>query len=165
MATGGVAAQTSIEDLRRVKLLQGLSDAELARIASVCVWSRHRAAVHPRSIERALARKKTLGPGPCANAAATEEDADHDIECYEHLRGAVLKAQARPEGLAAVAYHGLIGGLKLIASMAEPTPTAEVLPVPITPDVTEALMPIDPALVRLLANMVLLFRQEVSHVI
>ncbi len=44
MAAGGVAAQTSIEGLRRIRLLQGLSDAELARIASVCVWSRHRAA-------------------------------------------------------------------------------------------------------------------------
>ncbi len=43
MATAGVAAQTSIEGLRRVKLLQGLADVELTRIASICAWSRHRA--------------------------------------------------------------------------------------------------------------------------
>lgn len=83
-----------------------------------------------------------------------------DIQTYEHLRGAVLRAQARPEGLAAVAYHGLLGGLKVIGSMAVPAPASTSLPAaPVAPSPTE------PALVRLLANMVLLYQQEVSHVV
>jgi hypothetical protein len=85
-----------------------------------------------------------------------------DIQTYEDLRGAVLQAQARPEGLAAVAYHGLLGGLKVIGSMAVPAPAPTGLPVPTAP---VAPSPTDPALVRLLANMVLLYQQEVSHVV
>jgi hypothetical protein len=85
-----------------------------------------------------------------------------DIQTYEDLRGAVLQAQARPEGLAAVAYHGLLGGLKVIGSMAVPAPASTGLPVPTAP---VAPSPTDPALVRLLANMVLLYQQEVSHVV
>jgi len=85
-----------------------------------------------------------------------------DIQAYEHLRGAVLRAQARPEGLAAVAYHGLLGGLKVIGSMAVPAPASTSLPVPAAP---VAPSPTEPALVRLLANMVLLYEQEVSHVV
>ena len=85
-----------------------------------------------------------------------------DIETYEQLRCAVLRAQARPEGLAAVAYHGLLGGLKVICSMAVPASASTGLPVPAAP---VAPWPTDPALVRLLANMVLLYQQEVNHVI
>lgn len=85
-----------------------------------------------------------------------------EIETYEQLRGAVLRAQARPEGLAAVAYHGLLGGVKVICSMALPASASTGLPVPTAP---VAPSPIDPTLVRLLANMVLLYQQEVNHVI
>ena len=82
-----------------------------------------------------------------------------EIETYEQLREAVLLAQARPEGLAAVAYHGLCGGLKVICAMAAPAPVATGSPAPVAPS------PTDPALVRLLANMVLLYQQEAIHVI
>ncbi len=85
-----------------------------------------------------------------------------DIEIYEQLRGAVLRAQARPEGLAAVAYHGLLGGLKVICSMAVPAPVSTGLPVP---PASVAPSPSEPALVRVLANMVLLYQQEAIHVI
>jgi len=79
----------------------------------------------------------------------------------------VLRSQARPEGLAAVVYHGLLGGLNVVCSHAagvsgaSPMPGARVNSAP-APAAT------DPALVRLLANMVLLYerdRQEVSHVV
>jgi hypothetical protein len=84
------------------------------------------------------------------------------IGAYEHLRGAVLRAQARPEGLAAVAYHGLLGGLKVICAM--PAPASTSLPARAAePGAAPAAT--DPALVRLLANMVLFYRQEVSHVV
>ena len=83
------------------------------------------------------------------------------IDAYEHLRGAVLRAQARPEGLAAVTYHGLLGGLKVICAMAAPAPTS--LPTPAAAPGAASVT--DPALVRLLANMVLLYQQEVSHVV
>lgn len=84
------------------------------------------------------------------------------IDAYEHLRGAVLRAQAhRPEGLAAMAYHGMLGGLKVICTRATPTSTA--LSVPAATAAAPSL--IDPALVRLLANMVLFHHEEVSHVL
>lgn len=83
------------------------------------------------------------------------------IDTYEHLRGAVLCAQARPEGLAAVAYHGLLGGLKVICAMAVPASTS----LPAAAAAPGAAPATDPVLVRLLANMVLFYQQEVSHVV
>lgn len=83
------------------------------------------------------------------------------IDAYEHLRGAVLRAQARPEGLAAVAYHGLLGGLKVICAMAVPASTT----LPASAAAPGAASAADPVLVRLLANMVLFYQQEVSHVV
>jgi hypothetical protein len=73
----------------------------------------------------------------------------------------VLCAQARPEGLAALAYHGLLGGLKVLCAKARPTP----VPLPTQTAAPGAASCIDPALVRLLANMVLFYQQEVSHVV
>lgn len=96
------------------------------------------------------------------NAVTVADDVVPDIETYEQLRGAVLQAQARPEGLAAVVYHGLFGGLKVIGANTVPKPAPPCLPLPVA--AVEA-MPSDPALVRLLANMVLLYQQEVSHVV
>jgi hypothetical protein len=81
------------------------------------------------------------------------------IEAYERLRGAVLCAQARPEGLAAIAYHGLLGGLKVICARA----ACAAMPLPAAAH--PAPLATDPTLVRLLANMVLLYQQEVSHVV
>jgi hypothetical protein len=83
------------------------------------------------------------------------------IDAYEHLRGAVLRAQARPEGLAAVTYHGVLGGLKVICATAVPASTS----LPAAVSAPGAASATDPVLVRLLANMVLFYQQEVSHVV
>lgn len=83
------------------------------------------------------------------------------IDAYEHLRGAVLRAQARPEGLGAVAYHGVLGGLKLICAMAVPASAT----LPACAAAAGAASATDPVLVRLLAQMVLRYQQEVSHVV
>ena len=93
-------------------------------------------------------------------ARSNDEVARH-IDAYEQLRGAVLRAQARPEGLAAVAYHGMLGGLKVICARAAPASTP--LSVPAAASAASSL--IDPALVRQLANMVLFYQQEVNHVL
>ena len=93
--------------------------------------------------------------------ARSDDEVARHIEAYEHLRGAVLRVQARPEGLAAVAYHGMLGGLKLICARAAPASTPLSVPAAARP----APSLIDPALVRLLANMVLFYQQELSHVL
>jgi hypothetical protein len=72
----------------------------------------------------------------------------------------VLLGQARPEGLAAVVYHGLLGGIRAIGAMI-PVPAGDATP----PVITPAAAPSDPALLRLLANMVLHYTQESAHVI
>lgn len=84
-----------------------------------------------------------------------------DIQTYEHLRDEVLRAQARPQGLAAVTYHGLLGGLKVIGAMGASVSASGAIPTPEAPAAPSAT---DPALVRMLTNMVLLYQQEVSHV-
>jgi len=99
---------------------------------------------------------------PCPDAEPSGDDVAQDVQTYEQLRSAVLNGQARPEGLAALAYHGLLGGLKIICSMALPTPKAAA---PNTQAVSVSPLQTDSALVRLLANMVLLYQQEVSHVV
>jgi len=84
------------------------------------------------------------------------------IDAYERLRSAVLESQPSPSGLAAVRYHGLLGGLKIICATVEPL--ASTSPVGgATPDAASL---VDPALVRMLANMVLIYHhQEVTHVV
>jgi hypothetical protein len=76
----------------------------------------------------------------------------------------VLRSQARPEGLAAVVYHGLFGGLNVVCRQAAAVSSAST-----RPDVPAGSAPApstaDPALVRLLANMVLFYQQELSHVV
>ena len=94
--------------------------------------------------------------------APSDDEVARHIDAYEQLRGAVLRAQARPEGLAAVAYHGMLGGLKVICARAAPASTP--LSVPCGGAVAAPSL-IDPALVRLLANMVLFYQQEVNHVL
>ena len=83
------------------------------------------------------------------------------IDAYEHLRCAVLRAQARPEGLAAVAYHGLLGGLEVLCAVAVPAST----PLPACAAAQGAASTTDPVLVRLLAYMVLFYQEEVNHVV
>jgi hypothetical protein len=80
------------------------------------------------------------------------------VSAYEVLRAEVLCGRARPEGLGAVVYHGMIQGLKLLCtsgtSIASPTaPPFGTLPI------TQ-----DRELLRLLANMVLETQSEITHV-
>lgn len=76
---------------------------------------------------------------------------------YEQLRTDVLRGQARPEGLGAVVYHGLLEGMKLLCSSS----ACDVFPVQRT-----SVAPIthDRELLRLLTNMVLQTQSEVMHV-
>jgi len=72
----------------------------------------------------------------------------------------VLLGRARPEGLGAIVYHGLLQGLSVILrrpSSPSPPPAA-VAPQP-------AVVPHDPQLIGLLANMLLHVHSEVRHVI
>ena len=80
------------------------------------------------------------------------------VATYELLRAEVLRGQARPEGLGAVIYHGLIDGLTLLCSSSTRglTPAQRAsTPQPIARD---------RELLRLLANMVLQTQSEVKHV-
>ena len=95
--------------------------------------------------------------------APSDDEMARHIDAYEHLRGAVLRAQARPEGLAAMAYHGMLGGLKVICATG--APAAKALSVPAVTPAAAAPSLINPALIRLLANMVLFHQEEASHVV
>lgn len=80
------------------------------------------------------------------------------MTAYEALRQQVLRGEARPAGLSAVARHGLIDGM---ASLARAVPDAS-RPAAERPSAPPA--DGDRALVRLLANMVLQAHFEVCHV-
>lgn len=70
----------------------------------------------------------------------------------------MLRGQARPEGLGAIVYHGLIDGLKLLSSSAVLDEVSAPRTSPALPAVRNR------ALLRLLANMVLQTQSEVMHV-
>ena len=70
----------------------------------------------------------------------------------------MLNGQARPEGLAAVVYHGMLQGLRVILTEIPNTPS---LPAS-TPTVETA--PLDRELLRLIANMVLQSQSQMTHV-
>jgi hypothetical protein len=79
------------------------------------------------------------------------------VATYELLRADVLRGQARPEGLGAIVYHGLLDGLRLLcSSSARTAPLAQHAS---PPQITR-----DRELLRLLANMVLQTQSEVMHV-
>ena len=80
------------------------------------------------------------------------------IARYETLRGEVLCGRARPEGLSAVIYHGLVQGLLLLTKV-----TPECAP----PEAPAPCLPIvrtHPDFLHLLANMVLRSHTGVTHV-
>jgi hypothetical protein len=79
------------------------------------------------------------------------------INEYETLRAAVLRGEASPEGLGAIVYHGLIDGLAVLTR-----PMSR--PVPITERTPSGVVTRDPALLRLLANMVLQSQSGIKHV-
>lgn len=77
---------------------------------------------------------------------------------YENLRAAVVEGHARPEGLGAVVYHGLMRGLALLAgSTCIGTGTTSR---PMSPGIVSR----NPELLHVLANMVLQTQSEVMHV-
>ena len=77
-------------------------------------------------------------------------------ELYERLRWEALHGQARPEGLGAIAYHGLVRGL---AVLARTSPLSTACPTP-----SRRPSPPQAELVALLASMVLRTQPEVRHV-
>ena len=80
------------------------------------------------------------------------------MEVYEDLRAQALIGGRCRNGLAVFLFHGMAQGLAMLVAMVT---TPEVRPV-ITSPVPEA-MATDPALVKLLANMVLRVQSEVQH--
>jgi hypothetical protein len=79
------------------------------------------------------------------------------VAAYELLRAEVLRGQARPEGLGAIVYHGLVEGLKLLCASTPRSGSSAQQATP--PQIAH-----DRELLRLLANMVLQTQSEVMHV-
>jgi len=105
----------------------------------------------PQYRTRPGAQKKTI-----ITAAALPPAA---VSLYETLRSDVLRGAARPDGLGAVIYHGMLQGLVMLMS----GPSA---PTPWQPHMASAPnVRGDRGLVRLLANMVLQTHLEVKHVL
>ena len=73
-------------------------------------------------------------------------------QAYETLRRQVLQGRGRPDGLGAIVFHGMWGGLVVLLD-ATPSPPISS---PAIPDSTPPPAAHDPQLVRLLANMLLL---------
>ena len=78
---------------------------------------------------------------------------------YETLRGEVLRGHARPDGLGAIVYHGLVHGLLLLSQKRPESATPATMASSFVPNVRT-----DPAFVHLLANMVLRTHAGVTHV-
>ncbi|MGH8142372.1 MAG: hypothetical protein ACREU2_07650 [Steroidobacteraceae bacterium] len=70
----------------------------------------------------------------------------------------MLRGAARPDGLGAVVYHGMLHGLALL-TWGPPDPPTRPLQSAIAPSLSG-----DRGLIRLLANMVLQTHFEVKHV-
>ncbi len=99
------------------------------------------------------AQKKTLTLSQPINLPSSA----HQI--YETLRTRAVSGGGMRSSLTAVVYHGMLHGLMLITS--ESMPIQQQRSIPINSSSSSSL---DPALVRLLANMVLQSQQEVMHV-
>jgi len=98
-----------------------VEDSEIhARALAREIKAQLKLSVHPRSIRtRPGAEKKT-------RILPRDERAPAALLTYEQMRAEVLNGQARPDGLAAMVYHGMIRGLAVILS--EPTPEARSSP-------------------------------------
>jgi len=81
------------------------------------------------------------------------------LPAYERLRTEVLNGNIHPEGLAAIAYHGMVRGLTVI--LAEP---AANIPSPLYPGPHSHEVSLERDLLRLIANMVLQSQSQVMHV-
>jgi hypothetical protein len=110
---------------------------------------------------RAGAEKKTLTSCGSEPAVAERFSAPalppQAISTYEILRTAVLTEQARPEGLGAVVYHGMLRGLAVILSEVAPGNRRSCGSV-------ASIGGQDRDLVHLMANMLLHAQSEVRHV-
>jgi len=80
------------------------------------------------------------------------------VAMYERLRADVLLGRARPEGLGAVIYHGLVDGVASLCS------STDCEPAPAHRSSTPRSSVCDHELLRLLTNMVLQTQSEVMHV-
>jgi hypothetical protein len=74
------------------------------------------------------------------------------------LRADVLCGQARPDGLGAVVYHGMLDGLAVLMSVAAPHVACHS-----PPDAIPGIRG-DRTFLRLMANMILQTQSEVKHV-
>ena len=81
------------------------------------------------------------------------------LPAYERLRAEVLTGQARPEGLAAIVYHGMLRGLAVILTEVGPEVSPSPPIVPVLPGVF-----MDREILRLITNMVLQSQSEMRHV-
>jgi hypothetical protein len=79
------------------------------------------------------------------------------LATYETLRGEVLNGHARPLGLSAVIYHGMLRGLDVMLTDIPSTCSSRRTS---TPDPA----PLDRELLRVVTNMVLQAQSQVSHV-
>lgn len=82
------------------------------------------------------------------------------LATYEGLRADVLDGRARPEGLAAIAFHGMLRGLAVILSTIASSPPPALAPQ--EPVLQGA--PLDRELLHLIANMVLESQSQLTHV-
>jgi hypothetical protein len=80
------------------------------------------------------------------------------VAMYEQLRAEVLLGRARPDGLGAVIYHGLLDGVALLCSSRDCRASHPQHSSKPRPSVS------DRELLRLLTNMVLQTQSEVMHV-
>ena len=106
----------------------------------------------PQYRTRPGAQKKTVEINPPPSIPSSM------VAMYEQLRADVLLGRARPEGLGAVIFHGLVDG---VASLCSSTDCGAVrVQRPSTPRPSVC----DHELLRLLTNMVLQTQSEVMHV-
>jgi hypothetical protein len=104
----------------------------------------------PQHRTRLSAEKKTVATTNGVPAAA--------VSVYEKLRADVLCGQARPDGLGAVVYHGMLDGLAVLMSVTAPH-TSSHSPTAVIPGIRG-----DRTFLRLMANMILQTQSEVKHV-
>lgn len=108
----------------------------------------------PQHRTRNSAQKKTVNP-----ALADASPARATVAAYEALRIAVIDGAPRPEGVAALRYHGMLHGLPMLAETAAtqstPAPGHEPVAYPLQAD---------GEFVRLLASLVLHTHSELVHV-
>ncbi len=81
------------------------------------------------------------------------------LAIYEGLRAEILDGRARPEGLAAIAYHGMLRGLAVIMSEITASPPSLTPPEPLSRGA-----PLEQELLHLIANMVLESQSQLTHV-